>query len=435
MLPGLQKISKENFFGMYYGFDIGEKTEELARRAENDCRGRFEEIDENCMLCSARVLKAFQDCGVSTADFLEITGYGYDDPGRDKIERIYSQIFGTEDALVRVQMMSGTHALSLALGGLLKHGDILLSVSGEPYDTLRSVIGTEGSSRNSLAANGVKYEQIDLADNDFDLDSIRRRVSRGDVKLIEIQRSRGYSRRKSLTVEKIGRAIAAAKEADPGVTVLVDNCYGEFTEDREPSNVGADIIVGSMMKNPGGGIAVTGAYCAGRSDLINDVAERLTAPMIGKSLGANLNQLASFYKGLFMAPSAVRGALKTMVFSARLLELAGFSGLDPAWDEKRTDIVQTVDLESAENLVNFCVGLQHGSPIEAFATPEPGEMPGYPHDEVMACGAFTTGSTIELSADGPLCPPYTAFMQGGLTYEYGKLGVIAAVDSMLRGRV
>lgn len=417
---------------MYCGFDFCDETVSLSARAEKDCEKRFAEIDENCMLWSGRILDAFQKCNVSTSDFLEITGYGYDDPGRDKIEKIYSRIFGTQDALVRPQMMSGTHALALTLGGLLKYGDTMLSISGAPYDTLRSVIGTEGGSRNSLMANGVKYEQIDLIDNDFDLPAVRQRIARGGVKLVEIQRSRGYARRKSLTMDKIARAIEAVKSTDPEVIVMVDNCYGEFTEEREPTHAGADIMVGSMMKNPGGGIAVTGAYCAGRAELINDVAERLTAPMVGKSLGANMNQLTSFYKGLFLAPSVTRAALKSMVFAARLLELAGFSGIDPAYDEKRTDIVQTVDLGTAENLINFCVGLQHGSPVEAFATPEPGEMPGYPNDEIMACGTFTTGATIELSADGPLCPPYTAFMQGGLTYEYGKLGVMTAVDNMIR---
>jgi cystathionine beta-lyase family protein involved in aluminum resistance len=417
---------------MYCGFDFCDETVSLSARAEKDCEKRFAEIDENCMLWSGRILDAFQKCNVSTSDFLEITGYGYDDPGRDKIEKIYSRIFGTQDALVRPQMMSGTHALALTLGGLLKYGDTMLSISGAPYDTLRSVIGTEGGSRNSLMANGVKYEQIDLIDNDFDLPAVRQRIARGGVKLVEIQRSRGYARRKSLTMDKIARAIEAVRSTDPEVIVMVDNCYGEFTEEREPTHAGADIMVGSMMKNPGGGIAVTGAYCAGKAELINDVAERLTAPMVGKSLGANMNQLTSFYKGLFLAPSVTRAALKSMVFAARLLELAGFSGIDPAYDEKRTDIVQTVDLGTAENLINFCVGLQHGSPVEAFATPEPGEMPGYPNDEIMACGTFTTGATIELSADGPLCPPYTAFMQGGLTYEYGKLGVMTAVDNMIR---
>ena len=420
---------------MYCEFDISEKTAKLAEAAEHDCADRFREIDENCQLWSARILKAFQKHNVSTADFLEITGYGYDDPGRDKLEKIYADIFGTEDALVRVQMMSGTHALYLTLSGLLKYGDTMLSVSGVPYDTLCSVIGTEGGSRNSLIANGVKYEQIDLINNDFDLTAIERRVRAGGIKLVEIQRSRGYARRKSLNIDKIARAIEVVKKAGPDVIVMVDNCYGEFTEDREPTHVGADIIVGSMMKNPGGGIAVTGAYCAGRRDLINDVAERLCAPMVGKSLGANLNQLSAFYKGLFLAPSVTRSALKTMVFAARLLELAGFEGIDPGYDEKRTDTVQTVDLNTAENLIHFCVGLQHGSPIEAFATPEPGEMPGYPHDEIMACGTFVTGATSELSADGPLCPPYTAFMQGGLTYEYGKLGVAMAVDNMVRNNL
>lgn len=412
--------------------NFSEKILNLSAAAERDCAARFDEIDANCQLWSARVLKAFQTHNVSTADFLEITGYGYDDPGRDKLERIYADLFGTEDALVRAQMMSGTHALYLTLGALLKHGDTLVSLSGEPYDTLRSVIGTAGDSRNSLIANGVKYEQIDLIGNDFDLAAIEKRIRRGGVKLVEIQRSRGYARRKSLSIGKIAAAIETVKAADPAVIVMVDNCYGEFTEDREPTHVGADITVGSMMKNPGGGLAVTGAYCAGRADLINDVAERLCAPMVGKSLGANLNQLTAFYKGLFLAPSVTRAALKSMVFAARLLELAGFEGIDPRYDEKRTDIVQTVDLNSAENLINFCVGLQHGSPIEAFATPEPGAMPGYPHDEIMACGTFTTGATIELSADGPLCPPYTAFMQGGLTYEYGKLGVMTAIENMLK---
>lgn len=417
---------------MYCGFDFCGETIDLARRAESDCGELFRRADENCQLWSGRVLRAFQKMNVSTADFLEVTGYGYDDPGRDKIEKIYSELFGTEDALVRPQMMSGTHALALTLGGLLKYGDVMLSISGSPYDTLRSVIGTEGGSRNSLMANGVKYEQIELIDNDFDLPAIQRRLRAGGVKLVEIQRSRGYARRKSLTIDKIARAAETVKAADPDAIVMVDNCYGEFTEDREPSHAGADIIVGSMMKNPGGGLAVTGAYCAGRAELINDVAERLSAPMVGKALGANMNQLTAFYKGLFLAPSVTRSALKSMIFASRLLELAGFSGIDPAFDEKRTDIVQTVDLGTAENLVNFCVGLQHGSPVEAFATPEPGEMPGYPNDEIMACGTFTTGATIELSADGPLCPPYTAFMQGGLTYEYGKLGVMTAVDNMLR---
>lgn len=416
----------------FYGFDFCEKTVSLAEQAERDCEERFRELDAVCMKCSAKVLAAFQEMRVSSSDFLEITGYGYDDIGRDKLERIYARVFGAEDALVRVQLMSGTHALAVALGGLLKHGDTLLSVTGEPYDTLRSVIGTSGDSRNSLMANGIKYEEIDLIDSEFDLPSIEARIARGGVKVAEIQRSRGYSRRKSLSVARIAEAIAVIHRADPSVIVLVDNCYGDFTEIHEPTDFGADVIVGSMMKNLGAGLAVTGGYCVGRRDVIADIADRLTAPCIGKSLGANMNQLMSFYKGLFMAPSAVRSALKSMVFAARMLELAGFEHISPTYLEERTDIVQTVDLMTEDNLVNFCRGIQAGSPVESYVSPVPDDMPGYPHKEVMAAGTFTTGATIELSCDGPIVPPYTAFMQGGLTYEYGKLGVMHAIDAMIR---
>ncbi|MBR2902975.1 MAG: methionine gamma-lyase family protein [Clostridia bacterium] len=418
---------------MYYGFDISERVQQLALQAERDCAPIFKEAEDNAMVISARVLKAFQDQRVSTTDFLEITGYGFSDPGREKLERLYAQVFGGEDALVRVQLMSGTHALAVAFGGLLKYGDIMLSISGRPYDTMCSIIGLSGSSRNSLMACGVKYEEIDLVDSRFDLPAIAERVAKGDVKVVAIQRSRGYSQRKSLTIDQIAEAIKVVKEADPNAIVLVDNCYGDFTEDREPTHVGADVIVGSMMKNLGAGIAVTGAYCVGNSDVINDIAERLTAPCVGKDLGANLNQLASFYKGIFLAPSTVCASLKTQIFAARMLELAGFSGVSPKYDEKRTDIVQTMDLETAENLVKFCCGIQHASPVDSYVTPEAGPMPGYPHDEVMASGTFVTGATSELSCDGPICPPYTAYMQGGLTYEYGKLGIMLAIDEMLRG--
>ena len=411
---------------MYFGYNISDETAELAKRAEADCAEVFKRIEENALLCSARVLSAFQECRVSTADFIEITGYGYTDSGRDKLEEIYAKVFGAEDALVRPQLMSGTHALWVTLDGLLKHGDTLLYISGEPYDTLKSVIGTAGDSRNSLIKRGVKYEEIDLIDNDFDIEAIKARISRGDIKVAAIQRSRGYSARKSLTIDKIERAIKAVKEACPATVVMVDNCYGEFTEDREPTHVGADVFVGSMMKNLGAGFAVSGGYCVGRKDVIEDIAERLTAPCVGKSLGANFNQLASFYKGFFMAPAAVASTLKSMVFAARMLELAGFSDVDPKYDEKRTDIVQTVDM-----LRKFCKGIQLGAPVAAYAVPEPSEMPGYPHPEIMAAGTFVTGATNELSCDGPICEPYTAFMQGGLTYEYGKLGVMRAIDEML----
>ena len=417
---------------MYYGYNISDYTADLAVKAEADCKKIFEQIEENALKCSAKVLTAFQECRVSTADFIEITGYGYSASGRDKIEEIYAKVFGAEDALVRPQLMSGTHALAVTLGGLLKYGDTLLYISGEPYDTLRSVIGTAGESRNSLIKNGIKYEEIDLKDNDFDIESIVARLKEGFVKVAAIQRSRGYSARKSLTIDKIERVIKAVKEVSPETVIMVDNCYGEFTEDREPTDVGADVFVGSMMKNLGAGFAVSGAYCVGTRECIEDIAERFTAPCVGKTLGANFNQLASFYKGFFMAPAAVAATLKSMVFASRLLELAGFSDVDPKYDEKRTDIVQTMNLHSADKLIKFCKGIQMGSPVEAYCVPEPSDMPGYPHPEIMAAGTFVTGATNELSCDGPLCEPYTAFMQGGLTYEYGKLGVMRALDEMLK---
>ena len=417
---------------MYYGYDISDKVAALAEIAERDCAPVFKEIEKNALICSAKVLNAFQECRVSTADFIEITGYGFTDSGRDKLEEVYAKVFGAEDALVRPQLMSGTHALYITLSGLLKHGDTLLYVSGEPYDTLRSVIGTAGDSRNSLIKNGVKYEEIDLLGEDFDIEAIKKRLGESFVKVAAIQRSRGYAQRKSLTIDKLERVIKAIKEVSPETVVMVDNCYGEFTEDREPTDVGADVFVGSMMKNLGAGFAVSGAYCVGRSVVIEDIAERLSSPCIGKDLGANFNQLASFFKGFFMAPAAVASTLKSMAFAARMLELCGFNEVSPRYDEKRTDIVQTVNLHSADKLIKFCKGIQMGSPVEAYCIPEPSDMPGYPHPEIMAAGTFVTGATNELSCDGPLCEPYTAYMQGGLTYEYGKLGVLKAIDEMMK---
>ncbi|MBQ7363333.1 MAG: methionine gamma-lyase family protein [Clostridia bacterium] len=416
---------------MYFGYKVSDYTAKLARQAEDDCREVFRKIDENALACSAKVLTAFQECRVSTSDFIEITGYGYTDSGRDKLEEVYARVFGAEDALVRPQLMSGTHALAVTLGGLLKPGDTLLYISGEPYDTLKSVIGTAGESRNSLLKYGVNYEEIDLIGDEFDIEAIKARLKESYVKLVAIQRSRGYSQRKSLTIDKIEKAIKAVKEVSPKTVIMVDNCYGEFTEDREPTDVGADVFVGSMMKNLGAGFAVSGGYCVGRADIIEDIAERLTAPCVGKSLGANFNQLASFFKGFFMAPTTVAATLKSMAFAARLLELAGYSDVSPRYDEERTDIVQTIDLHDADKLIKFCRGIQMGSPVEAYCTPEPGDMPGYPHPEIMAAGTFVTGATNELSCDGPLCPPFTAYMQGGLTYDYGKLGVMRALDEML----
>lgn len=418
---------------MIKGYDIDKEILALAEIAEKELEPIYKKYEENAFNCSARVLKAFQDSWLSTPDFAEVTGYGYSDAGRDKLEAIYAQIFGAEDSLVRPQIMSGTHALSLTLFGLLKYGDTFISITGEPYDSLKSVIGISGDSRNSLLKNGVKYEQIELVNDDFDIPTIVKRLKESKVKLVEIQRSRGYSHRKSLTIDKIEKVCSAIKEADKDVIIMVDNCYGDFVEDREPTQVGADILIGSHMKNLGGGIAKTGGYIVGRKDLINDVAERFSAPCIGKDIGANLNQNLSFFKGLYFAPSVVCSSLKTMTFASFMLHKLGFD-VDPMYDEIRTDIIQTINLGSGEKLVNFCEGIQKGSPIESYVKPVPAPMPGYPDDEVMAGGSFTTGATIELSCDGPMVEPYTAYMQGGLTYDYGKLGILLAINEIMKNQ-
>ncbi len=417
---------------MYEEFGISEEIIKLSEECEKELEETFKEIDRNCLRASSKVLKAFQNNKVSGTDFIEVTGYGYYDGGREKLEKIYSEVLGAEDSIVRPQIMSGTHALSITLFGLLKHGDTMISISGEPYDTLRSVIGLIGDSKNSLIKYGIKYEQIDLIDNDFDIQKIVERLRLSPVKLVEIQRSIGYSKRKSLTIEKIERVIKEIRKVDKDVIIMVDNCYGELVEEKEPTEVGADIIVGSLIKNLGGGIATSGGYVAGRKDLVESVAERLTAPTIGKDMGANFNQLLNFYKGLYMAPNAVRSSLKSMTFASLMLEKLGFKKVSPKHNEKRTDIIQTIELETEENLVKFCKGLQMGMPVESFVDPVPDETPGYPHKEIMADGSFTPGSTIELSCDGPLTPPYTAYMQGGITYEYGKLGIMIAIENMLR---
>ena len=409
--------------------NISKDILDLSSKVENEVNDIFANLDDICLYNSEKVLSAFQKEKVSTNDFSEVTGYGYSDPGRDKLERIYADIFKTEDAIVRPQIMSGTHALKVTLFGLLKHGDTMLSISGKPYDTLRSIIGTEGNSNHSLIAHGIKYEEIDLIDNDFDYPSIIDRLSKKDIKLVEIQRSRGYANRKSLTINKIEKVIKEIRKVNKEVIILVDNCYGEFVEKKEPTEVGADVVVSSLMKNLGGGIATSGGYVCGKKDLIFEIAEELNAPTVGKDSGANFNQLLTYYKGLFFAPRVVNSALKTMVFASRLFELSGYK-VDPLYNEERTDIIETVELGSEDALVNFCKGLQFGSPIESYVTPIPEETPGYPEKEVMAGGSFTPGSTIELSGDGPVKEPYTCYMQGGLTYEYGKLGIMLALQSI-----
>lgn len=416
---------------MYYNYNIDEKIIKLSQEVEAELTTIFKQFDETCLFNSAKVLKAFQDNRVGVNDFSEITGYGYTDEGRDKLERIYAQIFKAEDALVRPQIMSGTHVIYLTFSGLLKTGDTFISITGEPYDSLKTIIGLSGDSRNSLIKNGINYEQINLINDDFDIEAIKNRLQKSKVKLVEIQRSRGYSERKSLSIEKIERVIKAIREVDKDVIIMVDNCYGDLVEKKEPIEVGADVIVGSLIKNLGGGEVKTGGYIVGKKEYVNDVAERFSAPGLGKELGANLNQLLSFYKGLFNAPVVVKNSLKTMVFASRMLEKLGFS-VDPTSDEERTDIIQTITLNSEKNLVNFCKGIQAGSPIDSYVTPIPAPMPGYPDDEVMAGGSFIEGSTIELSCDGPVKPPYIAYMQGGLTYEYGKLGIMIGLNEILK---
>ena len=402
----------------------------MTEEVEKELVPIYEEIDRIGFKNSQKVLEAFQKCDLQESHLYSSTGYGIDEPGRNKIEEIYATIFKAEDALVRTQLVSGTHALAVTLSGLLRPNDIMISITGAPYDTLQTVIGnTENPSPSSLKAFGIKYEQIELVDNDFDIETIVTRLKKKDVKLVEIQKSRGYSTRKSLTIDKIERVIKEIRKVNQDVIIMVDNCYGEFVEEKEPIEIGADIAVGSLMKNLGAGIATSGAYIVGKKDLIELCAERLTSPGIGKEIGPSLNQNPLLLKGLFFAPSVVASSVKTAVFASRILEKLGYI-VEPKAFEKRGDIVQTLELGSEENLVKFCQGIQKGSPIDSNVLPFPGEMGGYEDKVIMAAGTFTQGSTIELSCDGPLRSPYIAYMQGGLTYDYGKLGVLTAIESM-----
>ena len=408
---------------------ISEEILKLSSEVEQDVENEFKKIEKICEINSMKVINAMQERHLSELHLQTSNGYGIDEVGRNKIEEIYAQIMGTEDALVRAQLISGTHALSVTLFALLRPGDTLLSITGAPYDTLQTVIGNSGNSKSSLKEFGIKYEQIELIDNDFDIPAIKERLEKGGIKVIEIQRSRGYSTRKSLCIEKIEKAIKAIREIDKNVIIMVDNCYGEFVEEKEPTDVGADIMVGSLMKNLGAGIATSGAYIAGKKALIELCAERLTSPGIGKEIGPSLNQNTAFLKGLFFAPTVVKSAVKTAIFASRMLEKLGYK-VDPMYNEVRADIVQTIELGNEQDLVRFCQGIQKGSPIDSDALPEPGDMGGYEDKVIMAAGSFTQGSTIELSCDGPIREPYIAYMQGGLTYEYGKYGILKAVQEM-----
>ena len=410
---------------------INNKVKEIITKAENELKEQFAIIDDICEYNSDKVLSAFQKHQVSEVHFNETTGYGYGDLGREVIEKIYADIFNTEDALVRGQFISASHALTVTLFGLLRPNDIMLSISGKPYDTLDSVIGlTENSS--SLKSFGIKYEQIDLIDNDFDYEKIQERLSNAEskIKLVEIQRSRGYSLRESISLEKIEKVIKTIREIDSSVIIMIDNCYGELTNKIEPSNVGADILVGSLIKNLGGGIAPNGAYVVGKHDLIELVAERLTLPGEGREVGPSLGMNKKILQGLFMAPSVVSSSLKTAVLTAKVMENLGYK-VSPKSTDIRTDIVQTIEFGNSKDLINYVQGIQIGSPIDSSSLPVPDDMPGYDDQVIMAAGAFVQGSSIELSCDAPLREPYIAFQQGGLTYEYGKLGLMKAVERIL----
>ena len=409
---------------------MDKKLQTLIEETEQEIKPVFEKIDRVCEVNSKKVLEAFQKNKISEMHFGSSSGYGYGDVGRDAIEAIFADVLGAEDSLVRAQFISGTHALTVCLFGLLRPGDTVLSISGKPYDTLDSVIGIEENA-SSLKAFGIKYEQIDLIGNEFNYEAIKERLKEGNVKLVIMQRSRGYALRKSLKLENIKKVIDCIREVNKNVWIMCDNCYGEFVDTTEPIAMGADIIVGSLIKNLGGGIAPNGGYIAGRKDLVELCSQRLTAPGLGKEVGPTLGINKSFLQGIFFAPSVVASSLKTAVFASKIMEKLGYK-VEPLYNEERSDIVQTIEFGNPEMLIKFCQGIQMGSPVDSNSIPEPWDMPGYTDKIIMAAGAFTSGSSIELSCDAPIREPYVAFLQGGLTYEYGKLGVIKAIENILK---
>ena len=412
-----------------YGFD--DRLMELAQQAEENCREAFARIDSMAEYCGAKVLKAFADNRVSEPCFYGSTGYGYGDVGREVIDKVFAQVLGTEDALVRFNFVSGTHALSTALFGVLRTGDKIVSVTGKPYDTLEEVIGLAGEKGNgSLMDYGVEYGQVDLlSDGTPDCDGITAAVK--GAKVAYIQRSRGYSLRPAFTVADIEKMVQAIKKGEPNAIVMVDNCYGEFVEAREPSEVGADIIIGSLIKNAGGGIARTGGYIAGRADLVELCSYRLTCVGMGKEVGCTLGMNREMLLGLFMAPDVVAAALKTSAFASELFTMLGYE-CSPRKDDPRGDIITAIKLGNEEKLCAFCRGIHSGAPVDAFVAPEPWDMPGYTDKVIMAAGAFTMGASIELSADAPLREPYAVWMQGGITYTSGKLGVMLAARELYK---
>lgn len=400
----------------------------IFEQTEKDIKPYIENINDLCYKNSLKVLNAFIENGVSTYHFNSTDGYGYNDDGRDVIERVYASIFKAEDALVRTQIISGTHALTVTLFGLLRPNDILLSITGTPYDTLHEVIGIK-ENKSSLKAFGIKYDEIDLKDNEFDYDKIENYLKNNKVKVIEIQRSKGYSTRKSITIEKLEKVIDFIRSIDEDAIIMIDNCYCELVDEKEPIEVGADIAVGSLIKNLGGGLAPNGGYVVGRKDLVELVAERLTVPGCGKEVGPTLGFNKAILQGLYMAPSSVAAALKTAIFTSRVLELSGYK-VEPKYNEKRADIVQNIEFGNPDDLINYCKQIQYNSPIDSSASVVPDDMPGYDDKVIMAAGTFTQGSSLELSCDGPIRAPYIAYQQGSLTYEYGKIAITNAVNSL-----
>lgn len=413
---------------MIQDLEITKELQEFAEEVEIEIQDEIKKIDVACYKNSLKVLNAFRKYQVSEAHFHETTGYGYSDLGRDTIEKIFASVLGSEDALVRGQFISGSHALNVTLFGLLRPNDRLLSISGKPYDTLDEVIGIK-ENPSSLQSFGIKYEQIELKDDDFDYDLIQKKLQEENYKVIEIQRSKGYSTRKSIAIEKVEKVIKLIKEISPNTIVMIDNCYCEFVEDKTPTEVGADVMVGSLIKNLGGGIAPNGAYVAGKTEYIELIAERLTLPGEGREVGPSLGINKQLLQGLFFAPSVVASSLKTAVFASRALEKLGYK-VEPKYNEKRVDIVQNIEFNDKNKLVKYCQGIQMASPIDSNAIPEPWDMPGYTDQVIMAAGSFIQGSSIELSCDGPIREPYIAYQQGGLTYEYGKLGVLKAIKNL-----
>lgn len=412
-------------------FEFSEKLLTLGEQAKIECENKFKEIDDIARYNQQKVLSAFIKNGVSESHLGISTGYGYDDRGREVLEKVFADCMGAESSLIRHNFVSGTHTLTVALFGLLRPNDKMLCLTGRPYDTLIGVLGIDGHSDGSLTDFGIEYNQVELgADGYPDVDAIKNELSKNKYKLAYIQRSRGYSLRPSLSVSDIEKLCKAVKEVSPDTYIMVDNCYGEFVEKKEPLQVGADIIAGSLIKNPGGGIAPTGGYIAGRADLVEKCSYRLTAPGVGGEVGATLGHSRELYMGLFAAPHVVGEALKTAVFAAKLFEKIGYD-VKPKAEDKRADIIQSILLQNSEALVAFCQGLQSGSPVDSFAVPYPAPMPGYDSDVIMAAGAFTLGASIELSADAPLREPYAVWLQGGLNFHSGEIGILSAAQSMI----